>query len=84
MAVETWVPLSDEWPGYEIELHTGVVRSVDRIVVDTLLRPRRLRGRTLKHTAARWGDSVTLSRGGQRRCVRVDELLYQARKDTTQ
>lgn len=79
MNTDTWQPISDDWPGYEIHLRTGEIRSVDRIVVDSLRRPRRLRGVVLVQVPDNRGrPQVTLSHRARRRTFRVDALLSQA------
>lgn len=76
-----WVPISDDWPGYEIDLCDGTVRSVDRVIVETTGKQRHLRGVTLAQVRGRQEQpQVTLSRGGYRRSYRVADLLDQARR----
>jgi hypothetical protein len=71
-AVESWAPIPG-WPGYE-QSTRGRVRSLDRIVVDRLGRPRRLRGRELRLVEPRrpgsgGGPRVSLSRPGRKQTL---------------
>lgn len=73
-----WAPI-DGWPGYELDRSAGVVRSVDRTVIDRRGVPRRLQGCTLVQVPdVRGFPQVTLSQGGRRRVVRVETLLREA------
>lgn len=75
---EAWEPV-DGWPGYELDRSAGIVRSVDRTVIDGRGVPRRLSGCVLVQVPdVRGFPQVTLSQGGRRRVVRVETLLREA------
>ncbi|KUH97950.1 hypothetical protein AU190_22255 [Mycolicibacterium acapulense] len=75
-----WVHVKG-WPGYELDLATGIVRSVDRVIVETTGKTRRIKGVTLVQVPdVRGHPQVTLSHGGRRKAFRVERLLSEAHK----
>lgn len=70
-----WAPLPGWGGAYEVELHSGRARSVDRWTVDRLGRCRFHRGRELKTNR---GGAVTLSHRAARRPFTRAQLIATA------
>lgn len=75
MSAEDWRPVPD-WPGYEVDLNNGAVRSLDRVITERPTgRRRRLKGRDLVIVDdVRGHPQVTLSRPGRRKVYRIERL----------
>ncbi|SHZ99975.1 Uncharacterised protein [Mycobacteroides abscessus subsp. abscessus] len=71
--VEVWAPLPGWGGGYEVELHSGRCRSVDRYNVNTLGQRMMLRGVELRQCGR--SKVVTLSHRGARRTFTPAKLV---------